>query len=77
MFEKYFYFSVPTVLVKKKLYETKDKKENNELVNVIKSGIIDLQDEIKRMSKEKMEKKKHDKILKIFEEILKFNQQNN
>ena len=29
------------------------------------------------MSKEKMEKKKHDKILKFFEEILKFNQQNN
>ena len=44
---------------------------------MIKSGIIDLQDEIKRMSKEKMEKKKHDKILNFFEEILKFNQQNN
>ena len=28
LFEKYFYFSAPTVLVKT-LYETKDKKENN------------------------------------------------
>ena len=65
------------LLFGKKNYETKDKKENNELVNVLKSGIIDLQDEIKRMSKEKIENKKHDKILKVFEEILKFNQQNN
>ena len=32
------------VLWQKKLYETKDKKENNELVNVIKSGIVDLKD---------------------------------
>ena len=53
LFEKYFYFSAATVLVKK-LYETKDKKENNELVNVIKSGIIDLKDEIKKMSKKEI-----------------------
>ena len=33
------------------------KKENNELVNVIKSGMIDLKDEIKKMSKEKIENK--------------------
>ena len=53
LFEKYFYFSAATVLVKT-LYETKDKKENNELVNVIKSGIIDLKDEIKKMSKKEI-----------------------
>ena len=29
------------------------------------------------MSKEKIENKKHDEILKFFEEILKFNQQKN
>ena len=40
LFEKYIYVPVPTVLVKKN-YETKDKKEYNELVNVIKSGLID------------------------------------
>ena len=40
LFEKYIYVPAPTVLVKK-IYETKDKKENNELVNVIKSGLID------------------------------------
>ena len=59
----------------KKLYEAKDKKENNELVNVIKSGIIDLKDEIKKMSKEEIENEKPDKILEIVEEILKFNEQ--
>ena len=74
LFEKIFYFSVPTVLVKE-LYETKDKNENNELVNVIKSGIIDFKDEIKKMSKEEKENEKPDKILKIVEEILKFNKQ--
>ena len=36
LFKDYFYSSVPSTLAKK-LYETKDKKENNELVNVIKS----------------------------------------
>ena len=53
LFQKHFYFSVPTVLVEK-LYETKHKKENNELVKVIKSGIIDLKDEIKKMPKEEI-----------------------
>ena len=73
-FKKYFHFLAPTVLAKKK-YEKKDKKENSELVNVIKSGIIDLKDEIKKMSKEEIENEKPDKILKVVEEILKFNKQ--
>ena len=74
LFKKYFSLLALTVLTKK-LYETKDKKENNELVNVIKSGIIDLKDEIKKMSKEEIENEKPDKILKVFEEILKFKKQ--
>ena len=59
----------------KQLYETKNKKENNELVNVIKSGLIDLKDEIKKMSEDEKETEKPDKILEIVEEILKFNEQ--
>ena len=51
LFKKYFYVPAPTVLVKK-LYDTKYKKENNELVNVIKSGLIDLKDEIEEMSED-------------------------
>ena len=60
----------------KKLNETKDKKENNELVNVIKSGLIDLEDEIKKMSKKEIEIETPDKILKIDEKILEFNKKN-
>ena len=74
MFKKYFSLLALTVLTKK-LYETKDKNENNELVNVIKSGIIDLEGEIKKMSIEEMENEKPDKKLEIVEEILKFNEQ--
>ena len=54
----------------KQLYEIKNKKENNELVNVIKSGLIDLKDETKKMSKKEIEIEKPDKILKIVEEII-------
>ena len=51
----------------KKLYETKDKKKNNELVELIKVKWSDLKDEIKKMSKEEIENEKPDKILKIVE----------
>ena len=74
LFKDYFYSSVPSTLAKK-LYETKDKKENNELVNVIKSGIVDLKDKIQKMSKEEIENEKPDKILEIVEEIVKLNEQ--
>ena len=59
----------------KKLLETKDKKKNNDLVNVIKSGLCDSKDEIKKMSKEEIENEKPDKILKIVEIII-FNREN-
>ena len=72
-FKKYFYSSVPSALVKQ-LYETKKKNNNYKLVSVIKSGLSDLKDEIKEMSKEEIENKKADKILKNIEEILHFNQ---
>ena len=49
LFKKHFKFVSPTVLTKQ-LYKTKNKNKNNELVNVIKSGLIDLKDEIKKMS---------------------------
>ena len=45
------------MILTKKLYETKNKKENNELVNVIKSGLIDLKDEIEKMSEDEKKKK--------------------
>ena len=73
LFKTHFNFVAPTVLAKK-LYETKDKKKNNELVNVIKSGLIDLKDQIEKISKEELEIKKPGKILTIVDYILYFNQ---
>ena len=52
MFEDHFNFVVPSVLAKK-LYELKNKKENDKLVNVIKSGLSDLKNKIKKMSEDK------------------------
>ena len=51
LFEKHFHFSAPTVLAKE-LFETTDKNKNIKFVNVIKSGLHDLKDEIKKMSED-------------------------
>ena len=73
MFESYFNFVAPTVL-KKHLYEIKSKKESDKLVNIIKSGLIDSKNKIKEMSEDQNKIEKQDKILKIGEEILEFNE---
>ena len=73
LFKRHFKFVSPTVLTKE-LYKTKNKK-NNELVNVIKSGLSDLKDKSQEMSKEEIENETPDKILKIAEEILDFNRE--
>ena len=74
LFKDYFYSSVPSTLAKK-LYETKDKKENNELVNVIEGRLIDLKNKIKEMSEDEKKIEKPDKLLKIVKEIFEFNKQ--
>ena len=66
MFKKHFNFAVASALVKQ-LYEAKNRKKNNGLVNVIKSGLSDLKDEIKKISEVEKEIKKPDKILKILD----------
>ena len=75
LFKKYFNFKVPSALAKK-LFETKDKKRNNELVELIRARWSNLQDEIKKMSEDEKETEKPDKILEIVEEILIFNREN-
>ena len=45
LFKEYFDFSVPNALAKK-LYETKNKKKNDELVELIKARWSNLKDEI-------------------------------
>ena len=59
----------------KELYEIEDKKENNELVKLIKVRWSNLRDEIEKMSNKEIENERPDKILKIVEEILEFNKQ--
>ena len=64
------------MLWQKKLYETKNKNKNNKLVELIKCRWSDLKDEINKMSEDEKEIEQPDKILKIVEEILEFNKQN-
>ena len=73
LFEDYFDFSVPSALAKK-LCETKNKNKNNELVELIKIRQNNLKDKTEKMSKEVLKNKKADKISKIIEEVLDFNQ---
>ena len=72
---KHFNFQNPSVMLKN-LYQINDKEKNNKLVDVIISGLKDLKEEIKEMSKEERENEKPDKIVEIVREILKFNKQN-
>ena len=71
LFKEYFNFESPNVLTKQ-LYKIKN-KENNELVNVIKSGLIYLKDEIRKMSEDEKKIEKPNEIVNIVEEILEFN----
>ena len=52
LFKTHFSDIAPTVLAKK-FFDTKNKKANNDLVNVIKSGLHDLEEEIKKYLKMK------------------------
>ena len=72
LFKEYFNFEVPTALAKK-LYETKDQKKNIDLVELIKVRCSNLNDEIGNMSEDEKKIEKPDKILKIDEQILNFN----
>ena len=72
LFKDYFKFESPTALTEQ-LYKIKNKNKNNELVNVIKSGMIDLKNKINKMSKDEKEIEKPDRILEIVDEIIDFN----
>ena len=54
----------------KKLYEIENRKRNNKIVNVIKTGLSDLKDKIKEMSKHEEKIEQPNKILKIVEKLL-------
>ena len=54
-------------------YTAKNRKKNERLVNVIKTGLSDLQNEIKEMSDDELKIETPDKIVDIVEKILEFN----
>ena len=58
------------------VYTTNDKKENNKLVDVIKSGLSDLKNEIEKMSENEKIIKQPNKIVNIVEKIFELNRQN-
>ena len=60
----------------KTLYTTNDnKKKNSKIVNVIKSWLSDLKNEIENISEEEKEIEKPNEIVNIVEEILEFKKQ--
>ena len=75
LFNKYFKIQRPSDMLMQ-LSKTNDKERNNELVNVINSGLKDLKEETKKMSEKEKEIEDPDLIVEIVEEILKFNEQN-
>ena len=54
----------------KKLYEIENRKRNNKIVNVIKTGLSDLKEKIKEMSKHEKKIEQPNKILKTVEKLL-------
>ena len=54
----------------KTLYTTNDKKKNSKLVNVIKSGLSDLKNEIENMGEEEKEIEKPNEMVNIVEKFL-------
>ena len=75
IFQRYFSYQRPSDM-SKDLYRIDDKYKNNGIVNVIKSGLSDLKNEIKNISEEEKEIEKTNEIKDVVEEILEFNKQN-
>ena len=73
--KKNFKVETPSLMYKV-LRKTNDKEKNSELVNIFNSGLEDLKEEIKKMSKEEIEIEKPDEIVRVVEMILDFNKQN-
>ena len=74
-FKNYFDVLTPNVLVNK-LFETKDKKENDKLIKESKIRQSNLKDEIEKMPEDEKKFEKRDKVLKIVNEIIDFNKFN-
>ena len=72
LFKRFFSFQMPSAMPKV-VYNTVNWKKNRDLVNVIKSGLNDLKDEIEKMSEDEIEIEKPYKMMDIVEKNLHFN----
>ena len=72
LFQKHFKFQRPSDMLKF-VYTTNDKKKNDDLGNLIKSGLSDLKNEIENMNEEEKEIEKPNEIVDIVEKIIEFN----
>ena len=73
LFKKYFNFQRPSDMLK--VVYTNDKKKKNKLVNVIKSEISDLKNEVEYMGEEEKQIEKPNDIIVVVKKILEFNKQ--
>ena len=71
LFHKHFKFQRPSSMLKG-LNSINDKKENNVLVNIIKSVLTDLKDSIKTMSENEKRIEQPDRVVDNVKEILDF-----
>ena len=60
----------------KAVYNTNSKMKTTDLINVIKSGLSDLKDEIKEMSEDEIKIEKPHKTVDTVEKILEFDRRN-
>ena len=74
LFKRHFNFQRPSDMLKT-VNNTNNRKKKNDLVNVIKSGLSDLENEIEKMSEDEIIIKKPYEIVDIDEKILEFNRQ--
>ena len=75
IFKKYFKVQRPSDMLMF-LNKKEDTEMTNQLINLINSGLKDLKEEIKKMSKAAIDIKKPDEIVNIVEKILKVNEKN-
>ena len=75
LFNKHFRFKTPFTLLKK-IYQTNDREEKNKVVSIINSGLKDLKEETKEMTKLDKIIKDPDLIENIVKKILKVNEKN-
>ena len=73
VFQEHFSFQRPSDMLKS-VYKRNDKKKNSKLINVIKSGVSDLKNEIENIEEEK-EIEKPNEIVDIVEKILEFSKE--